>query len=164
MVKSEIKFPLLGGVVGAMLMLAVVIISWQVDKPQSLDTQVIQYLESAGYTVESLGKSRYGFYVDGDRYIFEYFPDDQTYLRIFTVFDVGAYSRDDMAAACFKVMKTKKNSIIIKNETSQGLTLHICCESFVSMDNAVEPYIIDHSICVIQESKMQIVRILNHCD
>lgn len=163
--KPAIKFSLLGAMTGAVLMfVAVLFVEWQSDKHTALDTQVIRYLESEGCVIDSLGSDMYAFFVEGDRYIFDYFPRDQTYFRILAGFGMEEYSRADLADACFRVMNTKKNCIMILEETDRGPTVRICCESFISKNNAVDAGIIDRSIRIIQEAKMLLLRNLNHCD
>lgn len=153
--KPTIKFSLLGVVAGAVLMfVAVLFIELQLDKHPTLDQQVIQHLENEGYSIDSLGDNMYAFYVDGDKFIFDYFPNDPTYLRIFAGYGLEEYSRDDLADACFRVMSTKKNCTMILEETDYGPAVRICCESFVSRTDAVDTDIIDRSIRIIKEARI----------
>lgn len=163
--KPSIKFSLLGGIVGAVLMFAaVLVIEWQLDKHPSLDKQVVEYLESQGYAVDTLGSDMYSFNVEGDKYIFDYFADDPTYLRIFAGFGAEDYERAEIETACVEIMCAKKNCIMIPEETKAGMAVRICCESFVSDDDALDTDIIDRSIRLIQQSVIQLFRKLNHVD
>lgn len=146
------------------MFVAVLIIEWQLDKHPSLDTQVIEYLESQGYHVDTLTNDLYRFHVDGDRFIFDYFPDDPTYLRIFAGFGMEEYDRTAIEAACVDIMSAKKNCIMIPEEMSDGIGVRICCESFIADDEALDTHIIDRSIRLIQQAEMQLFRKLNHLE
>lgn len=161
--RPSIKFSLLGALAGAVLMFAaVLVIEWQLDKHPSLDTQVIEHLESQGFSVDSMGSGLYAFRVEGDRFVFDYFSDDAAYLRILAGFGVEEYTRDEVMAACIAVMDTKKNCIMIPEETKDGMAVRICCESFVSEDDALDTDIIDRSIRLIQQAEILLFRKLNH--
>lgn len=161
--RPSIKFSLLGGIAGAVLMFAaVLVIEWQLDKYPALDTQVVEYLEHEGYPVDSLGEDVYKFNVDGDVFLFDYFPEDPTYLRIFAGFDMEGFSREDVEAACVELMCAKKNCILVPIERENGMAVRICCESFLSDDEALDTDIIDRSIRLIQQVEIQLYRKLNH--
>lgn len=161
--RPAIRFSILGGIVGAVLMFAaVLVIEWQLDKHPSLDTQVIEHLESKGYPVDSMGSDLYAFQVEGDKFVFDYFPTDQTYLRILAGYGAEEYTREDVEAACVEVMSTKKNCIMIPEETKDGMAVRICCESFVSDDDALDTDIIDRAIQLIQQAERSFFRELLH--
>lgn len=154
--KSSVKFSLIGGLIGAIVMfIAVVIFEVQWDKHPPLDTQVIEHLKSEGFPVDTLGNDAYAFLVDEDKYIFDYFPEDPSYLRIFAGFTAEEYSRAEVEAACVKVMQCKKNCIMIPEETRDGMVVRICCESFVDSDDALDTKIIDRTIRIIQLAELK---------
>lgn len=161
--KPSIKFSLLGGIVGAVVMfIAVVLIEWQLEQHPALDTQVIEYLENKGYTVDTLGQDMYVFNVEGDKLIFDYFLDDPGYLRIFAGFDTKEYSRAEVEAVCIELMRTKKNCIMIPEVGDDGMSVRICCESYISDDEALDTDILDRSIRLIQQVGILLYRKLDH--
>lgn len=163
--KTSIKFSLLGGLVGAIVMFGVLmLIEWQLEKHPALDTQVLDYLTEQGYPVDTLGNDMYKFNVDGDKFIFDYFPDDPGYLRIFAGYGVEEYSRADVESVCVAMMRAKKNCMMIPEVREDGMSVRICCESFISNDDALDTDIIDRSIRLIQESEIQLYRRLNHLE
>lgn len=154
--KSSVKFSLIGGLIGAVVMfIAVVIFEVQWDKHPPLDTQVIEYLKSEGFPVDTLGNDAYAFLVDEDRYIFDYFRDDPSYLRIFAGFTAEEFSPEDVEAACIKVMNEKKNCTMIPVKRDDGMAVRICCESFVDSDDALDTKIIDRTIRIIQLAELK---------
>lgn len=163
--KTPIKFSICGFVAGAVLMfVAVLIIEWQLDKHPTLDVQVLEHLEGNGYPMDSLGDYLYSFVVEDDKFIFDYFPSDQSYLRILASYGAEEFTYDQVAAACVKVMSKKKNCIMIPIETDSGMFVRISCESFVPDDDELDTYIIDRSIRVIQQAVLQFYRCLYGSD
>ncbi len=149
--RSAIKFSLLGSIVGMVLMyVALLIIGLRLNKHPALDTQVIQHLESMDYPVDSLGSGRYAFFVNEDRFVFEYSPEDPTYFQIWAIFGLKGYSPEEVMLTCMSVMDAKKNCILLPAETNIGLTLYIFCESFLDAENALDTKIIDRSIQQLQ--------------
>lgn len=150
--KTAFKYSLLGGIIGAVLMFAaVLVIEWQLDKHPALDKQVIDYLESQGYPVDTLDGNMYRFTVDGDMFVFDYYPDDQTYLHFFTIYGAEDYSRAEVEAACFKATRTKKNSELFPEETDEGMSVVVSSSSFLA-DDELDTDIVDRSIRVIQQA------------
>lgn len=157
--KPSIKFSLLGGIVGAVMMfIAVVIIEWQLDKHPALDTQVVEHLKSCGYPIDTLDESMYAFYIEDTKYIFDYYPKDQSYVRILAGFSADEYAEEDVKAACISVMRTKKNCIMIPELTENGWAVRISCESFIDSDEAIDTEIIDRAIRVLQQAEIQLFR------
>ena len=157
--KPSIKFSLLGGIVGAVVMfIAVVIIEWQLDKHPALDTQVVEHLESCGYPIDTLDESMYAFYIEDTKYIFDYYPKDQSYVRILAGFSADEYAEEDVKAACISVMRGKKNCIVIPELTERGWAVRISCESFIDSDEAIDTEIIDRAIRVLQQAEIQLFR------
>lgn len=151
--KQNWKFFLLGGLAGAVVMLAAILIYDWIDlQHPKLKQQVIEHLEAEGYEVDSVGGELYVFTVDGDRFIFDYFPKDQTYLRLICGYDIANYSMEEIMSACIHTMQTKKNCTIYPEQTEDGIGVRFCCESFLDDNEAIDPEIIDRSIRVMQQA------------
>lgn len=157
--KPSIKFSLLGSIVGAVVMfISVLIIEWQLNKHPALDTQVIEHLDGCGYPIDTLDENMYAFYVEETKYIFDYYPQDQSYVRILAGFNVNEYAAEDVKSACISVMRVKKNCIMIPELTEHGWAVRISCESFVDPEEAIDTEIVDRAIRVIQQAEIQLFR------
>lgn len=163
--KTSIKFSLIGGLVGAVLMFGVILlIEWRMNQYPLLDTQVIKYLESKGYPVDTVGDDFYKFVADGDQFFFDYYPNDPAYLRIFAGYDVSEFNRNEVEAACLELMTTTKNCSVFPEDGPNGVAVRINCESFVSDDDALDTDIIDRAIKLIQQVDRGLYRKLIHKD
>lgn len=155
------KCSLLGGVVGAVLMFAAIwILEWKMNDFPSLDTQVIEYLEHRGCPVDSLGADMYRFEVEEDKFVFDYYPEDPAYLRIFALFDLSEFSRTAVETACFELMNDTKNIILVPEVRDEGMAVRIRCESFVSDEDALDTDIVDRSISLIRRVEAQLYHLL----
>lgn len=163
--KQAIKFSLLGAIVGAVLMLTIVLI---MDKKPShqldLETQVINYLEHEGIQVDTIYDHLYSFWIEEDRYIFDYSLSDPVYLKIFAGFGLDEYTYDEVAAACVDVMSSKRNCIMIPEETDRGVAVRISCENFVSGEDALDTKIVIRSIWVIHDAWLHLAQKLCHLE
>lgn len=153
--KPSIKFSLLGAIAGAVVMLIIaVIFECVTNRHPGLDTQVIHYLEDEGYPVDTVSENIYAFKVNGDNIIFEYYPNDQTYLRLFAGYNVDGFSFERVQQTCYNVMETKKNCIIIPDKDEDNISIQIGSESFIGSNCRTNAKIIERSIKVIEESHL----------
>ena len=162
--KPSIKFSLLGGIVGAVMMfIAVVIIEWQLDKHPALDTQVLDYLSSQDYPIDTLENNQYVFLAYEDRIVFDYFPDDEEFLRFFANYDVSNSSYEEVAAAAIKITNTKKNCTVVPKQMEDGgLIIQISVESFIDEDDELNTSIIDRALCALQGARYSMILQLGH--
>lgn len=123
---------------------------WLDQQHPKLKEQVIEHLEERGYEVDSVGSDLYVFTVDGEKIIFDYFPKDQTYLRLICGYDITNHSLEELERVSAYVMQTKKNCTIYPEQTDDGFGVRFCCESFLDSNEAIDPEIIDRSIHVLQ--------------
>lgn len=163
--KQAIKFSLLGGVIGAVLVLTVVLIMDRKPHNQpDLETQVINYLEHKDIQVDTIYDHLYSFWIEDDRFIFDYSPQDPVYLKLLAGFGLEEYSYDEVAAACVEVMRSKRNCILIPEDTNRGVAVRISCETFVSKEDALDTDIILRSIWVIHDAWLEIANKLCQFD
>lgn len=162
--KPSIKFSLLGGIVGAVVMfIAVVIIEWQLEKHPALDVQVLDYLQSRDYLIDTLDNNQYVFVANEDKIVFDYFPDDEGFLRFFSIFDVSNSSYEEVAAAAIEATNTKKNCSVVPRRLDDGsIVVQISMESFVSKEDALDTHIIERSLRVMSETHLFLIHQLSH--
>jgi len=157
--KYSLKFSLIGSLIGAIVMFVLVFaFKFWYDSHPSLDTQVIEHLESCGYAVDTLNKDLYAFHIEGDKLIFVYYPDDPSYLRLLAGYGMEEYSADAVTKACLEVTQTKKNCMAVPDTRDGQLAVSISCESFINPDEALDTRIIDRSIRIIKESYLMLLR------
>lgn len=157
--KTAIKYSLIGSLVGAIVMLGVLIlIEWQLEKHPPLNTQVLDYLSSQDYPIDTLENNQYIFLANEDRVVFDYFPDDEGFLRFFAIYDVSNSSYEEVATAAIETTNTKKNCVVVPKRRDNGeLFIQISVESFIDENEALNTDIINRSLRVLQGAHYSII-------
>jgi len=145
----------LGGAIGMVVILVIAMAFEYRDRQYpKWDTQVIEHLESCGYPVDTLDENLYSFCVEGDNMVFDYYPEDQSYLCLLAGYDMNmnGCSMEALTKACLEVTKNKRNCSVVPICRDEELLVRIYCQSFVNPDEALDTRIIDRSIRIIEEA------------
>lgn len=166
--KTFIKFLLLGALIGTLMgavvmLVAIYAVEWKMNQHPALDTQVLDYLTELGCPIDTAENNRYVFVSNEDRIVFDYFDDDQGFLRFFAIYDVTNSSYEEVAAAAIETTDTKKNCTVVPKQMDDGdLVIQISVESFIDENEALNTDIIDRSLRVLQGAHLSMIHKLGH--
>lgn len=159
--KPSLKFSILGCLVGSLLTLGTVLITdWQMDKRSNpaLNTQVLDYLQSRGFPIDTLANNRYSFVMNEEHIIFEYFPTDEGFLRFFTFYDASDYSYEELETVIEATNTTKNCYIMPKRMDDGSIWIMINVESFINKREMLDTDIIDRTLSVISGASIDLLR------